>query len=109
MNNRYYELKKPKFITTWQGDAWLVTTVEYSGIFLHDDSILRTSIAHHTKDIFTTSEFKTEAEAYGAINKYYARHRQPRPYFFAHGKWREIPNNGQTTIDVAESQVMRFK
>lgn len=109
MNNRFYELRKPKFNKTWQSMAWIVTTTEFGGIFLHDDSILRTSIVHHTKDIFTTSEFKTEAMAYGAINKYYERHAQPRPYFFAHGKWRGIPDNGQTTIDVTESQIMRFE
>ena len=106
----FYELKIPEVYNTWRGlDGWIVTTTKYSGILLHNDGKLRSILIHHTIDGFTTGVFKTETDAHVAINKYYHAHGQPHPYFFSHGKWREIPDNGQTTIDVAESQVMRFK
>ena len=104
MNRGFYVLLPPEKQTTEDDTWWVIQTVEFSSMYLHDDANIHRGLSHIFFDNFggaprkVSAEFETEKKAIDAAHYYYSTWHFEYPYTVS-------DNKSNKNI---ESQVMRL-
>ena len=104
MNRGFYVLLPPAMRTVGDDTWWVIQTVEFSSMYLHEDAHIHRGLSHTITDNFgyishkVSAEFETEEEAIAAAHYYYSSWHLEYPY---------TSSNDKSNKNI-KSQVMRF-
>ena len=92
MNRGFYVLLPPEKQTTEDDTWWVIQTVEFSTMYLHDDANIHRGLSHSFFDNFgatshkVSAEFETEEKAIDAAVYYYSSWHFDYPYTLSNNK-----------------------